>query len=270
MFLSVEPAAHRDVTPAGATRHATRVADVLVALLDQPDGLRITDVARRIQVSKSVIHRVLTALMSRDLVRRSGDGRYVLGAAGRALGLAAIRHSTLLAATRPVLRRLHAETRETVTVAARVWDRRVHLAQLLSPHPIRMSVELGRAIPLHAGATGKAILAFAPPDIVDLILTGALDPVTPRTITDAEVLRTELEQVRRDRVATSTGERQPDARSVAAPVLGADGIAIGAVTVCGPAGRFTDELAQQLRPRVRAAGLAVGCPTPGEQQRTAR
>lgn len=270
MFPLMEQHSAYGATPAGGTRHATRVADVLIALLDHPGGLRITEVAGRMHVSKSVVHRVLTALMARDLVEQSEDGRYLLGKAGRALGMAGLRHSALVAATRPVLRRLHADTQETTTVAARVWDRRVHLDQMLSPHPIRMSVELGRAIPLHAGATGKAILAFAPEEVRERVLAEPLEPVTDRTTVDAGVLRAELEQVRHDHVATSTGERQPEARSVAAPVLDADGISVGALTVCGPSSRFTYDSARRLRSRVRAAALTVSATAHGHEERRAR
>ncbi len=242
----------------GATRHGTRVAAVLTAFLDHPDGLSITEVAARMDVSKSVVHRVLTALAERDVVQQDDDNRYRLGAAGRSLALAGLRHSTLLRGAMPLLRQLHAETGETTTVAARVWDRRVHLDQLLSPHHIRMGVELGRGFPLHAGATGKAILAFAPDEVREHVLSTPLAPVTDRTTRDPDVLRAELAQIRLDRVATSVGERQPDARSVAAPVLDAVGIAVGALTVCGPASRFSTAIAERLRGRVRDAATVVG------------
>lgn len=262
MFLVMEQEAEHPRSGRGTTRHATRVADVVLALVDAPGGLRVTEVAERLDVSKSVVHRVLTALLGCGLVERDADATYRLGGTGRTLGLAAWRRSELLAAARPVLRRLQAATGETATVAVRVRDRRVHLEQLLSAHPLRMSVELGRALPLHAGATGRAILAFAPAEVLDRVLRAPLAQVTPATTTDPDRLCAQLEAVRRDHVATSVGERQPEARSVAAPVLDAHGLAVGALTVCGPSSRFTAELAEELRPTVRDAAIALGRAAP--------
>ena len=112
---------------------------------------------------------------------------------------------------------------------------------------------MGRPFPLHAGASSRAILAFGPPDLRRQILDGPLEALTPKTIVDRERLGEELARNAREGVAVSYGERQPGAASVAAPLLAADGHAVGAISVCGPVDRFDEEVVRRLRPRVSAA-----------------
>ena len=74
----------------------------------------------------------------------------------------------------------------------------------------------GVEIPLYAGAAGKAILAFAPSEIVE---QQVLVPINPKTITNPDELRQQLEQIRENGWATGEGERIPDAYGVAAPIF---------------------------------------------------
>lgn len=157
----------------------------------------------------------------------------------------------------PVLRRLQHETGETTTVSELVGTARVYLDQIPSLKEIKMTVELGRPFPLHAGASSKAILAFAPLELRQLILASPLVALTPKTITRRVELEAELLRVEQAGTAVSFGERQPGAASVAAPVLGIDGHATGAISACGPIDRFGAETVERLRPLVWSAAQEV-------------
>lgn len=101
-----------------------------------------------------------------------------------------------------------------------------------------MTVELGTPHPLHAGGTGKSILAFLPVPYQQRVLGSGLDRLTPATITDPQRLAAELREIAGRGYAVSLGERQHDAGSVASPIFAGDGQVIGAISVCGPVGRF--------------------------------
>ncbi len=264
----------RDSTPTSGTASATRVADVLLLFLHEPAGIGITDAARRLGLSKAVVHRILQSLEARAFVRLDGySRRYVLGPAVSALGAQALRQLDLRSAAMPVLRRLQQETGETTTVSALVGTHRVYLDQVVSLAEIKMTVEIGRAWPLHAGSSSRAILAFAAPELREHVLAGDLPGITPLTITDRATLEADLEQVRARGVAVSRGERQPGAGSLAAPVLGPDGTAVGAISICGPAARFPDEVTAHLIERVIAAAdevsTALGAPADRPRPREA-
>ncbi len=237
---------------------ASRVGDVLLLLAGGNGKLGLSEIARELDISKAVVHRILQSLLSRHLVGIDPvSGHYRLGAAAAALGANAHRDLDLRRIGMPVLRRLQAATNETVTLSALIGERRVYLDQIVSTQAVRMEVELGRPFPLHAGASSKAILAVAPPDLREHVLETALPALTASTIIDADRLQAELEGIARDGVAISLGERQEGAGSIGAPVFGFDGSVVGSITLCGPITRFDDAAIERFKPAVKAAAEQI-------------
>jgi IclR family transcriptional regulator, acetate operon repressor len=118
-------------------------------------------------------------------------------------------------------------------------------------HPLRYVVDLHRWLPLHAGATGLAILAYLPEEERQRIYSAGLDALTPATIVSATDLEKELEQVRRRGYALSMNQRVQGAVGFAAPVFDSTGMVCGDVCVTLPeqrfqAGKFADSLAAML------------------------
>jgi IclR family transcriptional regulator, acetate operon repressor len=245
-------------TPASGTESASRVADVLLVLADGPHYVGVSEGARRLGLSKTVVHRILRSLASRRLVSADdARGRYCLGPAAAALGARAMRDLDLRAAAMPVLRRLHAATDETTTVSALVGTARIYLDQVVSLNEIKMTVEVGRPFPLHAGASSKALLAAAGPELQAQVLDGELAVLTPLTIVSRDRLRRELDAISETGVAVSHGERQDGAGSVAAAVIGVDDHVIGAISLCGPVARFGGDEVKRYRPLVRDAAAEI-------------
>jgi DNA-binding IclR family transcriptional regulator len=242
----------------GGTETAGRVIDVLLLFTDAPSTLGVTRIARELGLSKAVVHRILQTLVTRGMVVFDPASReYRLGAAASALGARALRDSDLRSAALELMRDLRDDTQETVTLTALVPGGRIYLEQFPGTHEIKMTVELGRRFPLHAGSSGKCMLAFLSDDAREAVLAAPLAPLTPNTVTDAEALRAELKVIRDSGYAHSGGERQYDAGSVAAAVFGATGEAIGAVSVCGPRYRVTAEFVHEIAPRVMAVAERV-------------
>ena len=215
---------------------------------------RVSEISRRLGLSKAVVHRILRSLVSRRLVSwNEMSGGYQLGPAAATLGARALRDLNLRESALPVLRRLQQESSETATVSELVGVSRVYLDQAPSLKEVKMTVEIGRPFPLHAGASSRAIMAFAPPDLRQQILEGPLEALTPKTIVDRKTLELSISHVANVGAAASFGERQPGAASVAAPLLGNDGHAVGAVSTCGPVDRFDEAAVERLLPLVRSA-----------------
>lgn len=234
------------------------MADVLLLFVEGAPSLGVTEIARRLGLSKTVVHRILRSLASRDFVFFDDRTRYyTLGPAAAALGARALRHLELREVADPVLRKLQHETGETATVSCLVGTSRTYLDQVPSLKEIKMTVEIGRPFPLHAGASSKAILAFCHPALRRQVLSGPLKALTSLTKTRADELEEDLEEVARTGVAISRGERQPGAGSVATCVLGVDGYAIGSISVCGPADRFDEGSVRRITPLVREAGEEI-------------
>jgi DNA-binding IclR family transcriptional regulator len=134
-----------------------------------------------------------------------------------------------------VLRYLVAETGETAVVTRRIGLAAVCLQQVESSQPLRVSLQPGSMSPLHAGAIGRVLLAYALPEIIEEVVAGGLERVTPST-PDEAVLRETLAEIRETGIARSEGELISGSVGIAAPIFRNDGI-VGAVGVVGPKAR---------------------------------
>jgi DNA-binding IclR family transcriptional regulator len=240
------------------TEAAARVIDVLLLFTDGPSTLGVSRIARELDLSKAVVHRILQTLVGRGMVAFDPACReYRLGTAAAALGARALRDSDLRSAALEPLRGLRDATAETATLTALVPNGRVYLDQVPGTHEIKMTVELGRRFPLHAGSSGKCMLAFLPEAERERLLAGPLAALTADTVTDPAALLAELDAIRDRGFASSTGERQADAGSVAAPVFDVGGTVIGAISVCGPRYRVTAELMDRVAPQVVAVAEQI-------------
>lgn len=222
-----------------------RAADVLFLFAGAQGTLGVTDIAQKLDISKAVVHRIVTSLCEHDLVvadpatRRYSLGHGVLQLAAGYLDNLDIRSMALEA-----MQRLSATTNETATLSVRHGNRRVYVDQVTPPREVKMTVQVASAFPLHAGASSKAFLAWMSPEEVNAYLAeNALDPLTDATIVSEEALRSELERVRQQGFAVSLGERQAGAGSVAAPILDRNNQPVAVISVCGPVERFRDEVA---------------------------
>ena len=245
-------------TTSTGTEAATRVADVLLTFTKGPAAMGVTEIARELGLSKAVVHRILQSLATRSLVRaEAGTREYRLGPGAIALGARAMRDFDLRQAAQPTLRRMRDVTTETTTLSARLQDSRIYLDQYESPQEIKMTVELGRPYPLHAGASSRAILAFLPEETIERIMARGLDRLTSETIRSPRELRRRLAETRVCGYAISKGERQSAAGSVAAPVFGIDGAVVGSISVCGPVDRFDDAAVNRYLPIVQSGAAEI-------------
>ena len=194
-----------------------------------------SEVARELELPTSTAHRILRTLEGRGYLARTGGGRYRLGPAAAALGRGADGTDAL----RPALARLAAETGETAVLGVAGGGGLLVVDRIESAAPLRLSLEVGAVVPLHAGATSRALLAHLPPADVERVLAGPLPRLAPGTITDPVALRAELERVRARGYATSREETNAGAWGVAAPVLGPGGQARAVLAVVAPLARHS-------------------------------
>lgn len=242
------------MTTSEGTEGAGRVADVLLAFMEGPRSRGVSALARDLDLSKAVVHRILKTLEHRGLLTADADTRgYHLGPAAAGLGARALRECDLRAVAMPVLRDLQRRTLETTTVSASVPGGRVYLDQVVSEREIKMTVEVGRRFPLHAGSSGTCVLAFLPAEQQAAVLTGPLERLTAATVTELRLLQRELQQIRSSGFAMSDGQRQEGAGSIAAPVFGLDGHVEGSISVCGPLDRLDRATREDCIPLVTSA-----------------
>jgi IclR family acetate operon transcriptional repressor len=200
------------------------------------------EVARELAFPTSTAHRLLRSLESRGYVVRTRAGRYRLGPSAAALGRRAADHA-LAPGLRSAIEQVAAETGETALVGVRDpgGDGLLILDRIESPHRLRLALEIGHVIPLHAGAASKALLANLAPAEIERVVAGPLRQVGPATITDRRELLRDLEGVRRRGHARSCEEAIEGGWAVASPVLGVDGQAEAVVGIVAPMARHSNE-----------------------------
>ena len=187
-------------------------------------------------------HRIVVALQRHNfLVRDTSTKRFRLGPAAIALGRAALSSADLSTVAGKLIPKLTAETEETslLTVLADNNQSAVCLLRFESPHPLRLSVQPGRHLPLHAGASQKVLLAYLPESERERVATGPLDKLCDLTIDNGEDLRAEIERIRSRGWAYSFEETNAGVWGVAVALLDASDHSVGAVGTAGPQVRAT-------------------------------
>jgi len=223
-----------------------RAARILVRLVESEDAVTLSGLMEETRLPKTTAARLLRALERNGLAQRRRGGGF---RPGPVLVEYARRDSAvgdLATLALPFLERLGTTTGETANIAIPTPAGVARLAQVDSNHPLGAGNWIGRRIPIHASSMGKVFMAFGaaqPP-------FGRLARLGPRTITSLDALIAELENVRRDGYATTWEELDEALCSAAAPVYGARGSVIAAVSVSAPTVRTSRERLLRLAGQV--------------------
>jgi DNA-binding IclR family transcriptional regulator len=225
---------------------------VLRAFARQPEW-GVTELARELDLHKSVVHRLLHTLAVGGMLEQEEHGtRYAVGIELARLARQADQRNSVTALARLQLAQLVQETGDSATLAVLRGRRGLYADIVDGTHPIRFAVDIGDTLQLHAGG-GKALLAFQGAEFVDDILSRPLHRYTETTITDPDLLREELETVRERGYAFSDGEVTSGSRGVAAPVFDHRQQAIAALVVTTPTERMPESRVPYYRDCVIAA-----------------
>lgn len=209
--------------------------------------------ARRTGLPRATVHRMLQELVRGGLLERVGTA-FRPGLLLFELGQLVPQPHSLQEAARRHMVVLQQATGHNVGLAVEQDGDVVHVDILRAEGAPRLPLRTGGRWPAHASCSGKVMLAFGPPEEVDRILGQPLKRLTPRTITDPDGLRAELERVRRGRVAFDRRESFSDVTGVASPVFGPDGTVLAALSISGLAGRIN---LSRVDAAVRTSALAI-------------
>lgn len=236
-----------------------RVTAVLMCFTSGEPELGVTELAQRLELPKSAVHRILEALTRAGMTTKEHErGKYRLGPRATELSLAALGTVDVRSLALPVMEELRNSTGETVTLSFALGNERVYVAQVESKQDVRMTVEVGRRAPLYAGASGRAILmTFGELELDQFLSHVALTPLTDRTVRDRDVLTEVLNADRTRGYTLSSGERDPYAAAVAAPIVGRNSRAFACFSVCGPRARLDEPLLESTGPAVVEAAERV-------------
>ena len=224
------------------TQAIDRAAELLVRVVESPGPVAVGELAATSGLPKSTTSRLVGALVRKGLVQRDGQ-RGGLRPGPVLLRFAHRSEETLVHAAAGALQRLAQESAETVNLAVPAPGGVEHLAQRDSRHFVGVGNWVGRRVPLHATANGKVFLAYGAAPI-----PAQLDRLAPGTITDRARLERELAKIRARGYAIAVDELEQGLAAVAAPVFGADGAVVAALSISGPATRLGPDRIAALAP----------------------
>ncbi|MFD5542719.1 IclR family transcriptional regulator, partial [Streptomyces sp. NPDC127079] len=210
-----------------------RALSILPLLAQGPADLG--QVADRLGVHKSTALRLLRTLHEHGLVYRQSDQRYRLGARLFALAQEAMENLDVREIAHPYLARLNDAVGHTVHLAVLEEGEVLYIDKVESRYPVRMYSRIGKPVALTVAAVAKLLLADLP-EPERRALADRLDyPMyTARSTPNAEAFLSELAKVREQGWATDLGGHEESINCVAAPVRGADGRVVAALSVSAP------------------------------------
>lgn len=225
------------MTNAMNVQSISRAFTLLRTIAQYPQGITITDLARRTHLHKSTVSRLVLTLEAERAVERH-NGTLHIGEGLAELMVAEINSATLVSLAHPYLRTLVDTIDETAGLCIPEEAHAFYLDQVMADHYIQIRNWSGERYPLHTVSSGKLFLAYAPDDKVNAYLAKPLAAMTARTITDAVSLRRHLALLRSQGYDWSFEEFTKGLAVVSGPIFDMHGAVIASIYVCGPTLRF--------------------------------
>ena len=256
------PAKMRDASGAGTV---SRVVQLLACLAEADGPVSIKFLCQTLKLPASTVHRLLGLLADQGMVERSAERPIY------APGLELVRIASLLASkvrivdvAKPFMRAVVRDCDETCCLLQYIPERRKVMAlhAEFSSHPLRYRIELFQPHSLLWGATGRAVLAFLPPEEIDM----AISEADPSPATGAPPVRktllSDLAEIRERGYAITQGQNIEGAVGIGAPIFNSERRAMGSLCLTIPQTRFNRKaqvrLSRLLRARAGELSRALG------------
>jgi DNA-binding IclR family transcriptional regulator len=241
--------------PVGTVQRAIAVLHVLA---DSPVDLGNKEIASRTGINGSTVSRLLSTLVSDELVTRvEASGYFRLGPRLVEFGNAALARVDIREQCRPHLEALTEATGETTTLSVPYREGTITVDFVQSPSSVRSVAEVGRPSVAHATATGKIFLAYT-----EAAMPATLVALTSKTITDRRALERQISTIRQRGWAQAVGEREIGLNAIACPILSPTGLT-AILGVQGPAQRFGPKAMRSAAEVLRSHCLAMSTPSDG-------
>lgn len=213
-----------------------RALAILKAFDDATPVLGISELARRLGLSRSIVMRLVSTLRDGGFLEKEpGGGKYRIGLAAFEVGTLYHLNTSMRTHAQPLLEQLAIRLGFSAYLGSLSEAQVVYVLAIEGAGPIRVGPRLGSAVPAHTTASGKALLAHLPPDGLEAYLARHdLVTETPQSITSKAELREQLMQIRARGYSLTEGEHLSQVSAVGAPVFDSDGEAVAAISVAFP------------------------------------
>lgn len=235
------PSPGRKETNRNPRRDSARLSSVTTAIhllktfSAEDEDLGISELAKRLGVAKSTVHRLASALLDEGLLQQNPEtGRYCLGIGLFTLGSLVRARLDVTSESRQILNELREKTGENVRLAVLERQSAVLLHDLESPQTLRLRSATGQLRPAYCTAEGLCLLSgLREPELKKFLLAPRAQR-RPSTPVDEEELRTHIRKVKRQGYAIEDEICDEGTRGLAAPIYNGEGRIVAAIGVAGP------------------------------------
>lgn len=242
----------------GRLSSVTTAIHLLKAFDLEDQELGITELAVRLNVAKSTVHRLAVALLDEGMLQQNAEsGRYRLGFGLFALGSLVRSRFDVANASKETLNALRDETQENVRLAVLEGSQVLYLHDFESPQTLRLRCGTGQQKPAFCVAEGLCLLAGLRESELADVLADERIALTPNSVTDEAALRARIQQVKHQGYAIEDEECEEGTCCLAAPIFQNDGRVLAAVGVAGPSLRMKKNDLSALAPVVVDAAEAI-------------
>jgi DNA-binding IclR family transcriptional regulator len=241
-----------------------RMLDILETLADEKEGLRLTELAAKVDLPSSTVHRLLNLMVRRGYVEQDEDthrhslGLKIVELYGKLQG-----RLQLPQRAAPLMQKLAQCTGELVQVAVLSKGEMLYILTQDGTRIPRLHTPVGSRSPVHCTSLGKAVLAqLEESDVRSIIEEKGLKKFTPRTIDSMDRLLAELKQIREKGYAIDYGEQYEELTCVGAPIFDSQNRVVAGISVTIPMSRLQlqnlDGLAETVAETARGISASLG------------
>jgi len=203
---------------------------------------RVTQLAEELDLAKSTVSRLLKTLLNEGYVKKNKDTlKYSLGTKILTLYSSLMSNMEVVKEARPILEELAKDTSESVQLAEIEGSNVIYTEQIKSNYPIQIFADIGRINPIHCTSSGKLLLAYQEEHIIEKILKTDFIKYTNSTITDPDLLKKELLNIKEEGYCIIKNEFIEGIIAISAPIKDYNKKVIAAVSIVGPIQRINGE-----------------------------
>lgn len=225
--------------------------------MDEPEK-KVSDISSSLGLNKSTVSRTMATLASEGFVFKDPETKkYRLGFSILTLSGIINSNMDIVRESQPILNKLVETLGETAHISIFDHLEVVYLQKVECNHPVRFLTHVGKRNPPYCTSSGKVLLAYSSPDIIEAIINQGLKQYTKNTITDPDKLRSHLNEIREHGYAYSVEEFSEGVITIAAPIFDYTGKVIAALSVVGPKQRIQQQKIPFFAKKVMSASTEI-------------
>lgn len=234
----------------------------ILSLFDHDStNLTFTEILQETDLPKTTAFRMLNTLVESDFLRYDNStNKYTLGSQIIYLGCVAMGATKLVNVALPIMENLRDITGQTITLYIRKGKEKVCIQRVESIEDIRLTVTVGRYLPIYVGASGLVLLSGVDEEQLDKFINSLeIIPLTPCTIVDKTRLKEAITNVKIKGYCISRNERQMGAAGIGAPIFDQFNRVIASLNISGLAEKFEENKIPGWISLVKEAAYEISC-----------